>query len=423
MNVLRTLPIHGICLLQSVLALLCLALQPVSAADTGPYDVRIEQVDAGEFPLVTLYVTVTEPSSGEIISGLKQEQFFITEDGQSVEIVRFSAGNPGPISTVLAIDRSGSMSDEGKLVGAKQAAHAFVDEMRPQDQVALVVFDSRVTTWQNFSTDQDLLHRRIDALAANGGTAWHDSVWYTVDLMSGVTGRRNAILLSDGMDESSSRSLSSTIRHAREMEVAIHAISLGNRVDRRNLQRMADETGGTYHHSPRADQLRALYESFAENAQREYVITVRSDRASYDGTRRGLQVTVGGSTGSGGYVEQHLLNVESSPWVALAFIAPLALAFIVPLVWRKTHAGPPVPSWSLQVDPPPQAPTAICAHCGRSIRTGARFCAGCGSAASSALASSSPVNVPSPTAVCSRCGQLLRPHARFCSQCGQRSPR
>lgn len=421
MNPIRTQLIHGMRLLQSVLAVLCLTLQPVLAANLRPYDVRIEQVDAHAFPLVTLFVLVTDSDSGEIIGGLGQRDFAITEDGEPVEIVSFSAGNSGPISTVLIIDRSGSMGDEGKLVGAKQAAHAFVDEMRPQDQVALVVFDSRVTTWQDFSTDQDLLRRRIDALAANGGTAWHDSVWYTVDLMSGVTGRRNAILLSDGMDESSSRSLSSTIRHAREMEVAIHTISLGNRVDRRNLQRMADETGGTYHHSPRADQLRALYESFAENAQREYVITVRSDRASYDGTRRGLQVTVGGSTGSGGYVEQHLLNVESSPWAALALLALLALAFIVPLIWRKTRVGAPVPVWSPEADSSPHTSTISCVQCGRPIRAGARFCAGCGAAAPPTLVSSLPLGMSAPTTMCSHCGQPLRPNARFCSQCGQRS--
>lgn len=444
MNWFKTVLVNGMRGLQLAMVLLSLALQPVLANKSGPYDVRIEQVDASEFPLVTLYVLVTNPASDEIIGGLVLDDFTVMEDGKPVEIVNFSAGNPGPISTVLAIDRSGSMEAEGKLAGAKQAARAFVDQMRPQDQVALVVFDSAVTTWQDFTSDQNLLRQRIDVVALGNGTAWYDGVWHTVDLMAGVAGRRNAILLSDGKDlreggvlqrvlgdNGSQHSFEETIEYARSNGVAIHTVGLGARVntdlsdvegfDEERLKRMAENTEGVYHHSPTADQLRQLYLSFAENAQKEYIITVRSARASYDGTRRDLIVMVGGSAGSGGYVEQHLLNVESSPWAALVFIAPLALAFIVPFVWRRTRAGPPVPSWTPQVDPPLQAPTAICAHCGRPMRVGARSCARCGSAVSPTLASSPPVSMSSPTAVCSRCGQLLRPNARFCSKCGERS--
>jgi len=443
-NSLRTKLIHGMCVSQAIFAVACLALQPALAADSGPYDVRIEQVDAREFPLVTLFVLVTDPADGEVISGLGQEDFVVTEDDVQVEIVKFSAGNPGPISTVLAIDRSGSMETEGKLAGAKQAARAFIDQMRPQDQVALVVFDNTVSIWQDFTSDQNQLRQRIDAIALGNGTAWYDGVWYTVDLMTGVAGRRNAILLSDGKDlreggllqrlfgaSGSQHSFEETIEYASANGVAIHTVGLGAQVntdisdaegfDEERLKRMAESTEGVYHHSPTADQLRQLYLSFAENTQKEYVITVRSGRASYDGTRRDLRVTAGSSTGSGGYVEQHLLNVESNSWAALAFIAPLALAFIVPLVWRKSRAVPPDPVWTPGANSSPHTDTIMCMQCGRPIRTGARFCVGCGSAVLPTWASSPPVSMPSPTAVCSRCGQLLRPSARFCSNCGERN--
>lgn len=444
MNSLRIKLIRGMRISQVILTLACLALQPALAADSGPYDVRIEQVDAREFPLVTLFALVTDPADGEIISGLGQEDFAVTEDGIQVEIVKFSAGNPGPISTVLAIDRSGSMEAEDKLAGAKQAVRAFVDQMRPQDQAALVVFDSTVLTWQDFTSDQDQLRQRIDAIALGNGTAWYDGVWHTVDLMTGVAGRRNAILLSDGKDlreggvlqrnfsdNGSQHSLEEAIEHARSNSVAIHTVGLGDRVntdvsavegfDEERLKRMAEDTEGVYHHSPTADQLRQLYLSFAENTQKEYVITVRSGRASYDGTQRDLEVTVGSSTGSGGYVEQHLINVESSPWVALAFIAPLALAFIIPLVCCGNRTNLPVPGRTAGADASVHSPTIMCVQCGRSMRVDAHFCAGCGAAAPPTLASSLPLRTSSPTVVCSRCGQPLRPHAHFCSKCGERS--
>jgi hypothetical protein len=203
--------------------------------------------------------------------------------------------------------------------------------------------------------------------------------------------------------------------------------------DEEKLKRMAAETGGTYHHSPTAAQLAALYKSFAETTQKEYVITVKSGRASYDGTRRDIQVSVGGSRGGGAYVEQHLLNVQSSPWVALAFVLPLALALAGPLAWRTMHrpaVPPPAPTPAALDDqpspplyagpgiwqPPAPPPVTVCPTCQRPIRPGARFCTHCGTTLM-------PVS-PAPgaaAAVCSRCGRPLRPGARFCSVCGHRS--
>lgn len=437
----RALPL----VLYTIGALLLAVNALPAAADTpGPYNIKIEQVDAHDFPLVTLYVSITDPASGDPVLGLVQDQFTVTEDGQEAEIVDFSAGNQGAIFTVLTIDRSGSMDDQGKMQGAKEAARAFAAMMRPQDQVALIVFNSRVNLWQNYTNDQARLRRRIDDLYPDGGTAWLDAVWETVDLMATVTGRRNAILLSDGMDNESDHSFPEVVAHAQAADVAIHTIGLGSgsELDEDMLQGMAAETGGTYHHTPSAFQLRALYKSFAEATQKEYVITFKSSRASYDGTRRNIQVAVGGSAGGGRYVETHLLNVRSSPLVALAFAFPLALALVMPVLrprlqLRRQRSA--TPESLPQVSPPP-APAAqpTCPRCGRPVRVGARFCGYCRTPLTSPV--SPPGSGPAPptavddrgttsraaatqqpaVATCAHCGGPLRTGARFCGRCGKR---
>src|SRR5579859_6984213 len=112
-------------------ALFCLTAVPAAAQDASP-QARVDQVDTAHYPDVTLYVSVTD-SAGHPVSGLNQNDFTITEDGQPVTISGFDGG-AGPISTVLIFDRSGSMADAGKLDGAQAAARAFVDQMRPGDQ-------------------------------------------------------------------------------------------------------------------------------------------------------------------------------------------------------------------------------------------------------------------------------------------------
>ncbi len=43
----------------------------------------------------------------------------------------------GPLTTMLVMDISGSMNENGKIDGAKAAAKAYVDQMRPGDQAGL----------------------------------------------------------------------------------------------------------------------------------------------------------------------------------------------------------------------------------------------------------------------------------------------
>lgn len=470
-------------------------LEPVVATGDAPtdYKIKVEQVDPHDFPLVTLYVTVKDQDSDELVPGLTQDQFLLKEDGKEVKIVDFSAGNLGPIFTVLTIDRSGSMEVENKMQGAKEAAHAFIDMMRPQDQVALITFDEQVTLWQDFTNQQTILHQRVDAIGIGGCTAWYDGVWETVDHMAGVSGRRNAILLSDGIDcreggllqqilggDGSQHSFDEAIAHANAAEVAIHTIGLGARVsqevsnegfDEEKLKRMAAETGGTYHHAPSARQLRALYESFAEVTQKEYVITFESGRADYDGTRRNIEVSIGENSGGGDYVEKHLLNVKSTLPAALLFAAPLVFALLIPAAsnrisrsrsgrrgenaplsqdfgespgsagWpgateqpsgfpRQAPASPNWPASQAGGTPagfvPAQPAPLACPGCGRPVRPGSRFCPTCGTdltrqPPAQPHTAHSTEQATAGGATCPTCGNPLRPGARFCSRCGQRS--
>ena len=60
-------------------------------------------------------------ASGKPTPGLAARDFAITEDGQPITIDEFVGGGAGSIDTVLVIDRSGSMDENDKMEGAKEA--------------------------------------------------------------------------------------------------------------------------------------------------------------------------------------------------------------------------------------------------------------------------------------------------------------
>jgi VWFA-related protein len=449
-----------------------------AAAAAGDMTAEIAQVNTSKYPEITLYVNVVG-SDGRMVEGLAQEDFTVTEDSAAVEITAFSAGSRAAIATVLTIDRSGSMGTEGKLDGAKTAATTFVDLMREQDKAALVAFDNTVLTLQPFTSEKGALKSQIQALSTGDCTAWYDGVYQSIDLIAPLDGRRSVILLSDGIDcredmvrhllgNGSAHSLDEAIGHARSAGIPVYAIGVGAQAtdkvtnegfDEVKLRRVASETGGKYFHAPSAAELQELYRSLSVQMQKEYILTYRSPRPTYDGTRRDIVVAVkrgsggGGATTHSGYLEKHLVNIRSDWRWFLALLAPLVLALAIPAVLvrgvsvrrnrpiadeaARNVAGsvagrmePIVSPVGAAASPRPghMAAPLSCPKCGSALRAGARFCGSCGhtmDAPLSAQPAASPQAQPAPAppatrqvSYCLNCGRPLRPGARFCGGCG-----
>ncbi len=428
----------------SILILLLVGQVGVASAQTQDIaTIEIAQVDNSQYPEVTLYVRILD-TQGARVNNLTQDQFTVIEDGKNVDLVSFSSGNSQPISTLMLIDVSSSMRDNRKIDGAKDAALAFVDMMRGNDQVGLAAFNENFNSLQKFTSDQDVLRQAIRAIEANGSTAWFDAVISASPMLEGLSGRKSLLLLSDGLDVQSSQSFPKAVATAQKAGAPVYTIGLGSgkNIDLVHLRQMADETGGIFYQTPNANELKNLYEQISKSTQEEYVISYRSPRPTYDGTKRKIEVKVGNIAGQGKYAESHLVNVVSNLWVGLACLLPLFGLLVLPpafgtlksvLSSQKPSASPAAPAETGRETPPealdyhpatPEASSgrATCVKCGRPLKPGARFCPACGSPQASAPpVQSKPAApaAPSPQ-VCPNCGKAIRPGVKFCASCGNR---
>jgi VWFA-related protein len=414
-------------------------------AQVGDFaSVEVAQVDNSVYPQVTLYVRVTD-SNGERVNGLSQVNFSVSEDGQPVEITAFSGVNSQPIRTMLLIDKSSSMQYENKLIGAKQAASDFVDFIRSQDQVAIIGFDNNVNLIQDFTNNQEALKNQINALTIGDCTSWYDAIYTASEVMQAVKGRKSMILLSDGIDcredsylhdlmgYGSQHSFEDAQDRTRLSETPVITIALGGEptqvvgnegYDEVRMKTIAANTEGQFFHTPSIDELSKLYCNLSMKTQEEYVLTYRSPRPTYDGTRRNIQVTVkaaggqeGGVTASEVYLEKHLLTIDSDWRIAAIVMIPLMIAAVVPMLFtNRRRSGLKRRSPAAEKPPghPNQSTGATCSHCGHLIRSGARFCPACGQLIAQ------PARDESGKRRCPNCGHLTRNDARFCAQCGYR---
>jgi tight adherence protein B len=131
-------------------------------------------------------------------------QLAITVGGQPVSDLEVAplGESSVPVGVVLVIDTSGSMLG-APIDAAKAAAKSFVDQKRPEDSIALVTFADVAIVQTGFTTNAADLNARIDALVADGETAFNDGVILGLSLFdsSSVTNLLpNMIVLSDGDD-------------------------------------------------------------------------------------------------------------------------------------------------------------------------------------------------------------------------------
>lgn len=419
------LPVTLVALLLVVLLLVASALVPSIAPPAARAAVRVEQVDASAYPEITLYVSARD-AAGSPRTGLSAADFAVTEDGAPVEIADFGGVGGESVSSVLVVDRSGSMDEDDKIDAARDAAAAFVELMRPGDRAALIAFNDRVRVSQGFTSDQGELQDAVERLDADSGTALYDAVVAGVELLRDEPGRRLLLVLSDGQDCSvptdscpdeagSSSTLEGAIAYAQAAGQPVAVVGLGERggsgdegIDEAVLQQIADETGGRYFYAPDPDALSVLYAGLASAVQQEYRLTYVSPRPFYDGTRRDIAVAVDGVAAAGGYTERHLINVVSGPVAGVALLVPLAGLLLLPGLLRRRAGRPSAPVPLVGSIQPEAALPALVVTAAASAP--APPTPPTGEAARSAIVVG--------TRRCTQCDTPLRASARFCSRCG-----
>jgi len=322
------------------------------APDQTP-QVRITQVDNSQFPKVTVYVSVTN-AAGEPV-GVEPGTIQVSENGQVMKTDNVGgAGEIGSLTTLLVVDVSGSMLEANKLQGAKDAAIAYVKQMRAGDQAGLLTFNTRVNYVQPVTADHDALIAAINSLTAYSDTAMYDALGQAEQTLQNVSGRKAVIVLTDGLDNVSKLKPDQVIKQIGPSGLSISTIGLGqpgkvgvnSGLDEAGLRTLADKAGGLYGYANDPASLQALYQSYAIALQSEYRLSYTSPAALRDGTNRNLTVSLS-ALGAAGAAQANYNPGGVLPEVAQrvswpvfgAILVGLLLLLIIPLVFGRLAAG------------------------------------------------------------------------------------
>jgi len=208
-----------------------LARQPASLLASGQQrsdDYRIRR----DVDLVVLHATVLD-QRGVFVTDLKEENFRVFEDKVEQKLSIFKREDI-PITVGLVIDNSGSMRDKRDKVNA--AALTFVKNSNREDETFVVNFNDEfyLDLDKDFTNDVGELREALERIDTRGSTALFDAVIGSLDhLKKGSRDKKVLLVVTDGEDNASRKTLDQTMQEAQQSDAVIYAIGLLENESRR----------------------------------------------------------------------------------------------------------------------------------------------------------------------------------------------
>jgi Ca-activated chloride channel family protein len=236
---------------------------------------------------------VARDGRGALVNNLTQDDVDVVEDAVPQKIAFFSRSADVPLTLGVVVDASGSQDHFSKQ-HKNDLEVFFKDVLGPKDRVFLVGFGNHIRLVSDFSqSGGDLLEEWKKYQKDSGkflelgpkesrdlGTAFYDSIFYSVtEKLARENGRRAILLFSDGEDNSSSHNMMTAIETAQSENVVVYAIRYTDKehgkLTARNkygisvMDRVARETGGAHIEAETTDA-HVYFRQIAEELRTSY---------------------------------------------------------------------------------------------------------------------------------------------------------
>jgi VWFA-related protein len=274
---------------------------PPKPPDAAPQAQQGGVTIAVDVPVVTLDVVATT-QHGDIIPGLKKENFRVFDDGQAQTISNF-APTDAPITMVLLLEFSSR--GYGGFFGylGKYWSTALFPALQQKDWVALETFDMKTRIEVDFTQNKEEVMQGLYHLYFPGFSESNvfDALLETVDRLKDVKGKKSIVVVASGVDTFSKHTLDQTMKQLRQSDVTIFCIGLGRayenwaqmngarsgRLDllqaENQLKTFSQETGGFAWFPQFAGEMPDVFRNVAAFLRHQYSLSYSPTTGAKDG--------------------------------------------------------------------------------------------------------------------------------------------
>ena len=259
--------------------------------------------------LMRLNASVTD-RYGRAIGGMKATDFTVYENGTERTVTNVVPAQE-PFNLVLLLDVSGSVEERIDFI--RKAARDFLNTASPQDRISIISFRDDIQLISDFTTNRQLLSKKLDEIDAGGPTAFYDALAYVLaDPLKKLRGERTAVVvMSDGDDNKSFVPFPALLEALSESGALVYPLyvpsglipessvprpeitidplrsrylTLTTRAEEEG-RKLAAASGGVYYPIRRLDDLQRAYDDVVVQLRTAYTITYASN-STPSGNRR-----------------------------------------------------------------------------------------------------------------------------------------
>ena len=259
--------------------------------------------------LMRLNASVTD-RHGRAIGGMKAGDFTVYENGTERRVTTV-VPTQEPFNLVLLLDVSGSVEERIDFI--RRAARDFLNTASPQDRISIISFRDDIQLISDFTTNRQLLSKKLDEIEAGGPTAFYDALAYVLaDPLKKLRGERTAVVvMSDGDDNKSFVPFPALLEALSESGALVYPLyvpsglipessvprpdvtidplrsrylTLTTRAEEEG-RKLAAASGGVYYPIRRLDDLQRAYDDVVVQLRTAYTITYASN-STPSGNRR-----------------------------------------------------------------------------------------------------------------------------------------
>jgi Ca-activated chloride channel family protein len=251
---------------------------------------------------------------GALVNNLTKDDIDLFEDAVPQKIEFFAKSTDVPLTLALIVDVSGSQEHFGKK--HEKDLEVFLQEvLGPKDRAFVICFGNHLRLISDYTNSADQILQDLKDFDKGKkhfneigpiedrelGTAFYDSIYYSVTQKLAVADGRKAILMfSDGEDNSSSHDMMTTIEKAQAENVVFYAIrytekgrhgelTARNRYGTSVMDRIAKETGGAHIDGESTDP-HTYFREIAEELRTSYELAYYPTNKAKDQTFRKIVI-------------------------------------------------------------------------------------------------------------------------------------